>query len=1013
MNLGFKQRHFLTVWLVLFCTDALCLAQGSLPREDAPAPLSPAEAQRQFKVADGLKITLVVSEPRVAQPLSISFDDRGRMWVLQYRQFPNPNGLKPVRVDNWLRTQYDRLPEPPPRGPKGNDRISIYDDADGDGRADRVTHFISNLNLASGMALGYGGVFVLQSPYLLFYPDRNRDDVPDGDPEVLLKGFGMEDAHAFANSLTWGPDGWLYGAQGSTASAEIRGIGFQQGVWRYHPRTREFELFAEGGGNTWGIDFDRFGNLFAGGNTVEPLVHHVQGAYYVKGFGKHGPLHNPHAYGYFQPVQHHGYVGDSLTGGFVLYQGGAFPERFNGACIAPNTRHSASRWSTLEMRGSTFATRAAGDFITSSDIWFRPVDSTVGPDGALYVADWYDYNISHSSPKNRSEWYQPSRGDGRIWRVAPQSVRPISSGSFDLAARSSDDLIDLLSHPNAWYARQAHRLCAERRDDSVLSVLMEMIGHKDQQLALRALWTIYVSGGFDDQLAGTALSSQHEYVRAWTVRLLGDARDISPRICRRLTALATAETSVIVRSQLACTAKRLPADVAISLITPLLERDEDVKDEHISMLIWWALESKAISDLDQVLSMFESRALWKRPLTRQYIVERLARRLASEVSADGFAGCSRLITLAPAPADLDRVLNGMTLALSGLHLGANSVHLRAALAVLSDRRKQDARVVELGLRAGTDPAVAVRIIEDTARPDQQRIAIIRALGETRSVGSVTALLRLISGDASPPLRDAAFAAMGYFDDKRIPAELITAYQGLASNSRVRAIDLLCARRDGATALLTAIHEKQIDSTDVSPDQVRKILEHENQQLQQSAIQIWGRIRIATPLEMQGRIKAVTQLLARDEGMAANGARLFEKHCANCHLLHGKGTALGPDLTGAERRDRRKLVGNIVDPSAEVRPQFVSHIALTGDGRIVTGLLAASSDSTITLLDAKNKRIVLNRSEVEELRESPVSLMPEKLLDELTDQQIRDLVSFIQSEQSESALPRQPRRSEPK
>ena len=381
---------------------------------DHPPALSPEEERKQFKVADGLEIKLVAAEPQVAQPLSISFDDRGRMWVLQYRQYPHPVGLKPVAVDQYLRTKYDRLPEPPPGGPKGKDQISIYEDTNGDGRADVVTDFLTDLNLASGMALGYGGVFVTQPPYLLFYADRDGDDHPDGPPKVLLTGFGMEDAHAFANSLTWGPDGWLYGAQGSTVTADIRGIGFQQGIWRYHPRWDRFELFSEGGGNTWGVEFDRFGNLFPAGNTAEPLEHHVQGAYLVKGFGKHGPLHNPHTYGYFQPVLHHGYIGDSLSGGAIIYQGGAFPARFNDACICPHTRHSACRWATIETRGSTFATRAAGDFVTSTDIWFRPVDMTVGPDGAVYIADWYDYNISHSSPKNRSQWYEPSRLDGVV-----------------------------------------------------------------------------------------------------------------------------------------------------------------------------------------------------------------------------------------------------------------------------------------------------------------------------------------------------------------------------------------------------------------------------------------------------------------------------------------------------------------------------------------------------------------------------------------------------------------------
>src|SRR5262249_52690910 len=154
---------------------------------------------------------------------------------------------------------------------------------------------------------------------------------------------------------------------------------------------------------------DRYGNCFSAGNEAEPLVHIVQGAYYVKGFGKHGPLHNPHTYGYFQPVKHIGYLGDSLSGGTVIYQGGAFPERFNNHVISPHTRHSATRWATIKPLGSTFVTEHAGDFITTSDSWYRPVEQTVGPDGALYVADWYDFNISHSNPQNRSEWYQPSR----------------------------------------------------------------------------------------------------------------------------------------------------------------------------------------------------------------------------------------------------------------------------------------------------------------------------------------------------------------------------------------------------------------------------------------------------------------------------------------------------------------------------------------------------------------------------------------------------------------------------
>ena len=223
--------------------------------------LPPVEALKRFKVAPGFQVQLFAGEPEIRQPVSMSFDQRGRMWVIQYLQYPTPAGLKVVKVDQYLRTIYDKVPEPPPKGPRGADRITICEDTNGDGQADTFKDFISTLNLATGLALGHGGVFVVKAPYLLFYADRNGDDVPDGDPEVLLTGFGMEDAHALANSLQWGPDGWLYGAQGSTVTAHIRGVTFQQGIWRYHPRTRQFELFAEGGGNTWGADFDRHGNI--------------------------------------------------------------------------------------------------------------------------------------------------------------------------------------------------------------------------------------------------------------------------------------------------------------------------------------------------------------------------------------------------------------------------------------------------------------------------------------------------------------------------------------------------------------------------------------------------------------------------------------------------------------------------------------------------------------------------------------------------------------------------------
>ncbi len=420
-----------------------------------------------MSVAEGLEVRLVAAEPMVRQPVAIEFDDRGRLWVIQYLQYPNPAGLKRVAVDRYSRTAYDRIPEPPPRGPKGADRITILEDADGDGRADGAHDFVAGLNLASGLAFGSGGVFVLQAPYLLFYPDRDRDDRPDGDPEVLLTGFGMEDAHSVANSLTWGPDGWLYGLQGSTVTARVRGVEFQQGVWRYHPRTRRFELFCEGGGNMWGLDFDRHGQLFASTNVGGfVMLHGVQGGYYWKSFGKHGPLHNRYTFGYFDHVRHDGVSGGHVAVGGLFYEADMLAPAWRGRYIAADLLDHSIHGHEVAPLGSTFRARQVGDVLRANDTWFAPSDLTIGPDGALYVADWHDRRTAHPDPD--ADW---DRTNGRIFAITAREVKPALRRNVDLTTRTDGQLAALLDHPNTWYRRKARRLLAERHAGGVADAL--------------------------------------------------------------------------------------------------------------------------------------------------------------------------------------------------------------------------------------------------------------------------------------------------------------------------------------------------------------------------------------------------------------------------------------------------------------------------------------------------------------------------------------------------------------
>ena len=706
-----RKLRCLGQWLPLAvrCGIAVAALAASAPLASAQG-FAPAEAARRMSVAEGLEVRLVAAEPLIRQPVAIEFDDRGRLWVIQYLQYPNPAQLERVSVDRYSRTVYDRIPDPPPRGPKGADRITILEDTDGDGRADRSHDFVDGLNLASGLAFGNGGVFVIQAPYLLFYPDRNRDDLPDGDPEVLLSGFGMEDAHSVANSLTWGPDGWLYGSQGSTVTAKIRGIEFQQGIWRYHPTRKQFELYCEGGGNMWGLDFDRFGQLFASTNVGGfVMLHGVQGGYCWKAFGKHGPLHNPYTFGYFDHVRHSGLKGGHVSVGGLFYEADALPAVWRGRFIAADLLGHAVRAHDVTPLGSTFHARQIGDVLRANDTWFAPSDQTLGPDGGLYIADWHDRRTAHPDPD--ADW---DRTNGRIFTVTASGARAVSPRQRDLTAKTDDELVALLNHANVWYRRKARRLLAERSAAGAAVRLRDVVMASRGTAALEALWAWYGCVGLEEATALAMLRHPDADVRSWCVRLIGDEPKVSSHLAARLIELATNELDVRVRSQLACTAQRLSAANGLEVAERLLLRDLDRDDPHIPLLLWWAVERHAFFNLEDTLARFTSPEAWRSGMVQSTVLGRLVRRLAAEKNVAGDAGCARVLRSAPSVEARRPLLLALDHALSQRHGETIAPQLAKCVIELASNEPADMVLIRLAARVGSQPALvqARRIVAD-------------------------------------------------------------------------------------------------------------------------------------------------------------------------------------------------------------------------------------------------------------------------------------------------------------
>ena len=966
-------------------------------------PLSPTEAVTHFKTPDDLSVQLVLSDPEIAQPLFMSWDERGRLWVMEYRQYPDIAGLKMLSRDTFLRSVYDKVPSAPPHHDKGADRISVHEDTDGDGIYDQHKTFVDELNLATSFAIGRGGVFVTNPPYLLFYPDADKDDIPDGDPEVLLEGFGIEDSHSVINSLRFGPDGWLYGGQGSTVTGIVKKPGSKeppvrslgQLIWRYHPEKQIYEIFAEGGGNTFGCEIDEKGRIYSGHNGGDTRgFHYVQGGYYRKGFGKHGPLSNPYSFGFFENIKHHSAA--RFSHNFIIYEENTLPQRFRGQLFGIEPLQGQVVLSNFKPYQSSFETEDIERVLKTDDPWFRPVDIKAGPDGDVYIADMYEQRIDHSS-------HYAGRVDkttGRIYKLTDtaerKSASPPSHASFDYAKLATADLIKLLDHPSKWHRQTAIRLLGDRRDATAIAMLETELAAATGQPALERLWALNACGGFNDAAAIKQLRHRDPFVRAWTVQLSCDQVAVSSEVAAAIAVVASNEPYIDVRKQLACSARRLPPELALPIIRELLHFDEDAADIHQPLLVWWAIESQVgRTSVDEIVKQLLSEpATWERPLVAQYVAERLMKRYALAGTRSDLLSAAMLLDAAPGKDSIDRLLKGFEEAFQGRSLAG------IPEALVTSISKSGGGSLALRFRQGQPDAVteALKTIRDTAASRDIRRQLIEVGGQTHQPELLPVLLEVLKLEQDSAILASTLAALQNYDAANVAADVLSRFNDLAEEPQLAAEALLVSRTVWSKQLLAAVDAGAIDKGKVTTSAIRKMLMHNDDSIKASVEKLWGEIGGLTAAQVQSEIARLKTALSAGTGNPKTGKLLFTNNCGRCHQLFEEGGRIGPDLTPFARDNLERMLTSVVNPSLEIREGFENYVVVTVDGRVFNGFLADKDNQIVMLRGVDGQNVIVNKDDIEEMKVIPQSVMPEGALKTLNDQQLRDLFAYLRATQ---------------
>ena len=941
--------------------------------------LNPQEAVEAMTIKKGYEGNVWASEPMITQPMAFCWDDRGRLWVAENRDYESRgHGFSSA----------------------GNSRILILEDTDGDGEADSEKVFLEGLAFPAAMAVGFDGLFLGAPPNLLFVPDRNQDDKADlDDIEVLLTGWGIRDRHETLNSLHWGPDGWLYGLQGFATPSKIRkpkgkgrlyyhndefpedlleaeGVDINGGVWRYHPIKDRFEVVAHGFSNPWGIDYDAKGQLFISACVIPHLWHVIPGGIYHRQGGQH---FNPYAYEDIKTIADHRHR--SAHGGARIYQSDAFPAEERGRIFMANIHEHAVLSDVLEPSGSGFIGRHGDEFMMANNAQWVGFSMEIGPDGGLYALDWHDADICGQEVLHSET--------GRIFRYMPEeSLAEDFKGRYEDLNRLSDlELVDLQTSSSDWHSRRARGILHKRAANGSLNkgtgnALKQIFKHSDHpDWRLRAMWSLHLVGGFSEKELLESLGDKDQHVRAWAIQLLCEDENPSGEALSKFSQMAKDDPSPVVRLYLAAALQRISSTHIWPIAANLLQHAGDAEDHNLPKMIWYGIEPLIASDPEKFMDLALQSKI---PMTTQF----MARRTVDEDQLELLAS-----TIGKAGANVGDLLEGMLNGMEGrtdLEVPSNWKNVAEKLRQSSTESREYALAISdlFGDAEATQRAFAT--LNNSSAPTEQRIRALQILTAQQRPELVNEIHSLLK---NTDLRTEAIRSIAAFDNEALGRLLIQNYNQFNQQEKTLTIQTLSSRPRYGNMLAHEIKEERIPKKEISPSMARQLL----RVVGSGFIEIWGPIEsVPKDAAAYQKYRDILTEQALANGDVKKGKALFVNTCGTCHKMYGEGEVMGPDLTGSNRTDVDYILLNVLEPSAEIQDAYKMVVITTRDGRNYSGNVIAENERQLTLRVVGQEPVIINKSTIQSREVTPVSMMPPGLFENLSDQEVIDLMAYLKT-----------------